>query len=160
MHVTESDSSAFSPKTFKQSIRNQKPLNLGGVGKVRVSIPDTDNSSGVLRKNSKANPEVLGFFALLKLQCSFSITNFLLFYICFFYELFMQKWLRLHCYSPVKNVILFQTHKSGLLDFQAPLKLSFPGSRLKRQKGCFKNRLLKTAFNHYEISPVFRFIYS
>lgn len=71
----------------------------------------------------------------------------------------MQKWLKLHCHSPMKNVILFQTLKSGLLDFQAPLKLSFLGSRLKGQKGCFKNRLLKTVFNNYEISPVFRFIY-
>lgn len=38
------------------------------------------------------------------------------------------------------NGRLFETLKSRLLDFQAPLKLSIPGSRLERQKGCLKNQ--------------------
>jgi len=113
---------------------------------VRASNPCTASSPGVL-KNSMANPEVLalGFFLLsLNYNVTFSITNFLLFYICFLYELFTQRRLKSHCYSPVKNAILFKTLKSELLDAEAPLNLSFPGSRLKRQKGYFKNRLLRT----------------
>lgn len=46
----------------------------------------------------------------------------------------------------MKNARLFETLKSRLSDFRAPLKLSLPGSRLEWQKGCFKTRLLNTVF--------------
>lgn len=44
----------------------------------------------------------------------------------------------------MKNAVLFKTLKSGLLDFQVLLKLSFPGSRLETE-GMLQNQTFENS---------------